>query len=60
MKYSELVKQLTQIKCRIVRSGREHDIWYSPVTNKKFTVPRHKTKDVPAGTLNSIKRDAGL
>lgn len=60
MKYSELVKQLTEIKCRIVRSGREHDIWYSPVTDKKFTVPRHKTKDVPMGTLNSIRKSAGL
>lgn len=60
MKYSELVRKLKDAGCSVRRPGRNHDIWYSPVTEKQFTIPRHKTKDVPEGTLQSIKRDAGL
>lgn len=60
MKYSELEKELRKIKCTIVRRGNNHNIWYSPVTGEKFPVSRHKTEDVPTGTLRSIKRAAGL
>lgn len=35
-------------------------IWYSPVTGQKFPVSRHKTEEIPAGTLKSIRRAAGL
>ncbi|MCD8022476.1 MAG: type II toxin-antitoxin system HicA family toxin [Lachnospiraceae bacterium] len=35
-------------------------MWYSPLTDKIFPVSRHKTEDVPVGTLKSILRDAGL
>ena len=60
MKYSELIKELKKIGCEIRRHGSSHDLWYSPVTGKTFPVGRHKTEDVPIGTLKSIKRDAGL
>lgn len=60
MKYSELIKLLKEIGCYITREGANHSIFYSPVTKKSFTVPRHLTKDVPMGTLKSIKRDSGL
>lgn len=60
MRYSELEKELRKLKCSIVRQGTNHTIWYSPVTGKTFPVSRHKTEEIPAGTLKSIKRDAGL
>ena len=60
VKYSELEKELRKIKCTVYRQGANHTIWYSPVTGKMFPVARHKTEDVPAGTLKSIMRDAGL
>lgn len=60
MRYSELEKELKKLGCSIVRQGANHTIWYSPVTNKMFPVSRHKTEEIPAGTLKSIKRDAGL
>jgi predicted RNA binding protein YcfA (HicA-like mRNA interferase family) len=60
MRYSELEKQLREIKCKIVRQGTNHTIWYSPITGKIFPVSRHKTEEVPTGTLKSIKKDAGL
>ena len=60
MRYSELIKKLRAIGCTIVTEGARHTIWYSPITGKNFPVGRHKTEEVRAGTLKSIKRDAGL
>ena len=60
LRYSELYKELRKIKCEVIREGANHAIWFSPVTGKQFPVSRHKTEEVPTGTLKSIKRDAGL
>lgn len=60
MRYSEVEIELRKIKCIVVREGANHRLWYSPVTGKTFPVSRHKTQEVPPGTLKSIKRDAGL
>ncbi|NQY35221.1 MAG: type II toxin-antitoxin system HicA family toxin [Alteromonadaceae bacterium] len=46
--------------CEFVRHGKgDHQIWYSPITGKKFTVA-HPKKQIPIGTLRSITRDAGI
>lgn len=60
MRYSELEKELRKAGCEIFREGASHTIWYSPITGKRFPVSRHKTEEIPVGTLRSIKRDAGL
>ena len=60
MKYSELEKIIKEVGCYILKQGGNHAIWYSPITGKKFPVGRHKTEDVPNGTLNSIKKMAGI
>ena len=60
LRYSELEKELKKIGCYILRQGANHTIWYSPITGKNFPVSRHKTEEIPNGTLKSIKRDAGL
>lgn len=60
MKVSELQKLLKKNGCYISRHGSNHDIWYSPITNKQFPVPRHPSKEIKTGTLNSIKKDAGF
>lgn len=60
MKTSELTKELKEIGCYIIRHGSNHDIWYSPITDKQFPVPRHPSQDVKKGTLNKIKKDVGL
>ena len=59
MKTSELLKLLKKNKCSLIRNGSRHDIWYSEITGKQFTVPRHKA-EIPAGTLKNILKDAGL
>lgn len=56
----DLIKQLKQHGCEFVRHGKgDHQIWYSPITNKKFPVP-HPKKEMPIGTLKNIKRLAGI
>lgn len=60
MKYSELMKELKSSGCHIIRNGGNHDIWYSPITKKKFPLPRHQSKEVAKGTENVIRKAAGL
>ena len=60
VKISELIKILKKNGCIKSHSGSRHDIWYSPITGKKFTVPRHGAKEIKTGTAESIFKDAGL
>ena len=60
VKCSELKKELSAGGCYFFRGGSDHEIWYSPITNKKFTVPRHDSKEVPSGTVRNIKKLAGI
>lgn len=59
MKVSELKKLLRAGGCKLYREGRNHEIWISPA-GKKFQVPRHDAKEIATGTVNNIKRSAGI
>ena len=59
MKTSELLKLLRKNGIEFIRHGKKHDIYYSPITDREFPVPRHKN-DVKKGTLDSILDDAGV
>jgi len=55
--YPELIKRLTAAGCIFVRHGKgSHEIWYSPISQRSFTVPRAKTRHMANGVL----KDAGL
>ncbi|MBR1853418.1 MAG: type II toxin-antitoxin system HicA family toxin [Lachnospiraceae bacterium] len=60
MKGSEIVKKIKKVGCYKIREGANHEIWYSPVTGRTFTVPRHYSHEVKTGTANSILQDAGV
>jgi len=56
----ELIKELKKAGCEFVRHGKgDHQIWYSPITGKKFTVP-HPKRPLATGTLKSIRKAAGI
>lgn len=59
MKRSELLKLLGKYNIELLQHGKRHDIYFSPITGKKFPIPRH-AKEIAEGTLKSIKKDAGL
>lgn len=56
--YHQLVEMLRNNKCKFIREAKgSHEIWYSPITEKNFTVAytvasRH--------TANGILKQAGL
>ena len=60
MKYSELKKLLKKNGCRLDHEGGNHEIWYSPKTGNTFPIGRHRTEEVANGTLNAIKKQAGI
>jgi predicted RNA binding protein YcfA (HicA-like mRNA interferase family) len=56
--YPEPARQLRKAGCTIVRQGKgSHEIWYSPTSNRRFSVPRSTVK---VHTANSVLKDAGL
>lgn len=60
MRYGEVEKLLRKNRCTVIREGANHRMWYSEITQKTFPVSRHKTQEVPKGTLDSILKSAGL
>ena len=60
MKVSELIKLLKINRCYLVEHGASHDIWYSETTGRKFTVPRHRSKELPTKTAETILKAAGI
>lgn len=61
MRVSELLKMIKKSgRCEFVRHGADHDIWRNKESGKEFSVPRHKRKEMKAGTAVSILKDAGL
>jgi mRNA interferase HicA len=53
----ELDALLRRHACRLIREGAKHELWWSPITDKTFVVPRRLKGE---GTLRSILRDAGI
>ncbi len=57
MTHNELIRRLKRAGCTLFRHGTRHDIWYSPITDKYWPVPRHGRKEIPPGTLKSILKE---
>jgi predicted RNA binding protein YcfA (HicA-like mRNA interferase family) len=60
MTFGELKRLLKKNGCHFHHHGSRHEIWESPKTGEQFSVARHDTKEVPKGTLSSIKQVAGI
>ena len=55
----DIVRILKQKGFVLDRSRGSHQIWLHPVSRKRAIVPMHN-KDIPAGTLFSILKQAGI
>lgn len=56
--YRDLVRILQAKGCYVVRDGKgSHQIWYSPISKRTFTVPR-TTKS--RHSANDVLKQAGL
>jgi len=45
MKRRQLLRELEQHGCRLLRPGAKHDIYWNPITGKRQPVPRHTEVD---------------
>jgi HicA toxin of bacterial toxin-antitoxin, len=57
--YGRQVREyLTAAGCHFVRRGKgDHDIWFSPITKRSFTVDHHIES---RHTANGILKEAGI
>ena len=60
MTHGELKRLLKKNGCYFHHQGKRHEIWENPTTGKQFPVGRHDAKEVKSGTVNAIKKDAGI
>jgi len=58
MKRKELIRQLTNGGCVLLRSGAKHDIYLNPTTGQKQPVPRHA--EIDNALVKHIKKYLGL
>lgn len=58
MKSNQLLRLLKKHGCCKTREGKgSHEIWYSPITNKEYSVPNHGSKEVGTGLEKKIKKE---
>lgn len=60
LKYSEVERKLKKAGCFIVRQGKRHPIWFSPISGRSFPVSNHKSEEAKKGTLQSISKQSGV
>lgn len=60
MKTREFKKLLQKNGCYQTGEGANHEHWFSPLSGKSFTVPRHQSKEMHNGTVQAILKQAGL
>lgn len=54
------MKEIKRVGCYKTREDSNHEIWISPITGKKFQIPRHYSPELPTGTKKNIRNMAGL
>lgn len=60
MKFRELQKMIEDDGWKPIRQRGSHRHFAHPIKPGIVTLAGHPGKDVPAGTLNSIKKQAGI
>jgi predicted RNA binding protein YcfA (HicA-like mRNA interferase family) len=59
-KPTEVIRKLLQLGYEGPFGGGKHPVMRHPQTGKKISVPMHKSRDLPIGTLRSILRAGGI
>jgi predicted RNA binding protein YcfA (HicA-like mRNA interferase family) len=58
MKRAELLRELTQAGCVLLRHGARHDLYLNPATGRKQPVPRHA--EIDDQLARHIKKHLGV
>ena len=57
---NEVLKLLKKDGWYLHRNGTRHDLYRHPTKPNQISIPRHGSKEMAPGTLQSILKDAGL
>ncbi|MBQ8760710.1 MAG: type II toxin-antitoxin system HicA family toxin [Bacteroidales bacterium] len=60
MRTVELKKKLQQSGCYFIANGKNHEWWFSPITNQRFQVPRHANEDIRTQLKKQISKQSGV
>lgn len=47
-------------RTRFLEEGTNHSWWWSPMTHRKFQVPRHAAHDIGWNLLKDIEKQSGV
>ena len=56
----DLEREILAIGWKFDSQKGSHRQYFHPSKSGKVTIPFHKSKDLPKGTVNSIRKQAGL
>ena len=59
-KFAELKREFKKAGCYKDSEGGNHEWWYSPITGETFQMGRHNNQEVPYGTENTLRKQAGV
>jgi predicted RNA binding protein YcfA (HicA-like mRNA interferase family) len=60
MKYREFIRQIRDDGWQLQKQEGSHQQWVHPGKTGKVTVSGHPNDDIPPGTLNAMRKQAGL
>ena len=60
MRTVELKRKLQKYGCYFLTNGKNHEWWYSPITDQKFQVPRHASENIRTPLKKQISKQSGL
>lgn len=60
MRTVELKRKLQKYGCYFLTNGKNHEWWYSPITDQKFQVPRHASEDIRTPLKKQISKQSGV
>ena len=60
MKTKQFCAEIRAAGCYIIRRGGNHDIWYSPITGRRWPIGRHESQEMPSGTERKAREVLGV
>jgi len=60
MTIAEFIRSIKKQGIRLRSHGSRHDTYWNPKTGACAQIPRHKSRDLKAGTMDKILKDLNL
>ena len=60
MRIGEFKDEMSAAGCRFDHEGGDHEIWYSPITDQNFPVPRHDSQEMGKYLESRLRKLSGV